>query len=178
MAACPTSTSLRCMEQGRLGTYVHPAVTIRPRSAPCPSLRTRSPRMHHPRRLGEQAAGGPGLEPPILSGRGAPTRSDGGGTRVHAMDIDGARRRSHGPTAVRPELGLGWQESTHRWTGTTCPAASLDCSEWSEERGAGRARLDWVEGGDSRRTGPSRTKIQDVRLEVGHAVTVCANRQL
>jgi hypothetical protein len=54
----------------------------------------------------------------------------------------------------------------------------LDCSEWSKERGAGRARLDWVEGGDSRRTGPSRTKIQDVRLEVGHAVTVCANRQL
>ncbi len=26
-------------------------------------------------------------------------------------------------------------------------------------------RLDWVEGGDSRRTGPSRTTIQDVPLE-------------
>ena len=92
----------------------------------------------------ERAAGGPGLEPPILSWRGAPTRSDGGGTRIHAMDIDGALRRSHEPTAVRPELGLGWPESTHRWTGTTCRAASLDCSEWSEERDAGRARLDWV----------------------------------
>ena len=85
------------------------------------------------------------------------------------MDIDGARRRSHEPTAVRPELGLGWPESTHRWTGTTCRAASLDGSEWSEERDAGRARLDRVEGGDSRRTGPSRTTIQDVPLEVGHA---------
>jgi hypothetical protein len=88
------------------------------------------------------------------------------------MDIDGARRLSHEPTAVRPELGLGWQESTHRWTGTTCRAALLDCSEWSEERGAGRGRLDWarIEGGDSRLTGPSRTKMQDVRLEVGHGL--------
>ena len=73
------------------------------------------------------------------------------------MDIEGARRRSHDPTAVRPELGLGWRESAHCWTGTTCRAASLDCSGWSEERDAGRARLDRVEGGDSRRTGPSRT---------------------
>ena len=73
------------------------------------------------------------------------------------MDIEGARRRSHEPTAVRPELGLGWRESAHCWTGTTCRAASLDCSGWSEERDAGRARLDRVEGGDSRRTGPSRT---------------------
>ncbi len=28
--------------------------------------------------------------------------------------------------------------------------------------------VDWVEGGDSRRAGPSRTMIQDVQLEVGH----------
>ena len=27
---------------------------------------------------------------------------DGGGTLVHAMDINGARRRSHEPTAARP----------------------------------------------------------------------------
>ena len=60
---------------------------------------------------------------------------DGGGTLVHAMDINGARRRSHEPTSARPELGLGWPElglgwpePTHRWTGTTCRAASLDCS--------------------------------------------------
>ena len=71
------------------------------------------------------------------------------------MDIEGAR--SHEPTAVRPELGLGWPESARRWTGTTYRAASLDGSEWSEERDAGRVRLDRVEGGDSRRTGPSRT---------------------
>jgi hypothetical protein len=45
---------------------------------------------------------------------------DGGSTRVHVMDINGARRRSHELTAARPELGLGWQESTHRWTGTPC----------------------------------------------------------
>ena len=58
--------------------------------------------------------------------------------------------------------------SLHRWTGTTCRAASLDCSEWSGKRDAGRARLDRVEGGDSQRTGPSRPTIQDVPLEVGH----------
>ncbi len=88
----------------------------------------------------------------------------GGGARIHGMDIDGAHRRSHEPTAVRPELGLGWPESTHRWTATPGRAASLDCSGRSEERDAGRARLDRVEGKDSRRTGPSRTRIQDVPL--------------
>ena len=36
-----------------------------------------------------------------------------GGTRVHAMDIDGARRRSHEPTVERAELGLGWPQSLH-----------------------------------------------------------------
>ena len=66
---------------------------------------------------------------------------------VHAMDIDGARRRSHEPTVGRPELGLGWPESTHGWTGTRARAAPLDYSEWSEKRGAGRVRLDRVEGG-------------------------------
>ena len=67
------------------------------------------------------------------------------------------------------------------YTGTSCRAASPDRSEWGEERGAGRVRLDWVQGGDSRQTGPpgrpghrdratgpSRTTIQDVPLEVGH----------
>ena len=46
------------------------------------------------------------------------------------------------PTAVRPELGLGWPRSTLRWTGTTCQAASLDCS-----RGARREMPDkrgWI----------------------------------
>ena len=106
-----------------------------------------------------------------LGRRGAAGRRRTGpaDTMVHTKDIEGARRRSHEPTAVRPELGLGWPESAHGWTGTTCRAASLDCSGWSEERDAGRARLDRVEGGDSRRTGPSRTTTQDVPLEVGHA---------
>ena len=30
---------------------------------------------------------------------------------IMTMDIEGARRRSHEPTAVRPELGLGWTGS-------------------------------------------------------------------
>ncbi len=55
--------------------------------------------------------------------------------------------------------------SLHRWTGTTCRAASLDCSEWSGKRDTGRARMDRVEGGDSRRTGPSRTTM--ARAEPG-----------
>jgi hypothetical protein len=69
---------------------------------------------------------------------------DGGGTGVRVMDIDGARRRSLEPTAGWLELGLGWPESTHRWTGTPGRAASLDCSWRSKERDAGRARLDRV----------------------------------
>ena len=64
---------------------------------------------------------------------------DGGGTRVHVVDIDGARRRSHELTAQWLELGLGWQESTPG------RATSLDCSGRSKERDAGRARLDRVE---------------------------------
>ncbi len=35
--------------------------------------------------------------------------------------------------------------------------------------GTGRVRLDRVEGGDSQRTGPSRTTVQDVPLSVGNA---------
>ncbi len=62
-------------------------------------------------------------------------------------DIEGARSRSHGPAAELPALGLGEPESAHRWTGTTCQAAPLACSDWSEERDVGRSRLDRVEGG-------------------------------
>ena len=83
------------------------------------------------------------------------------------MDMEGARRRSHAPTAVRPELGLGWPESASldrdKMPGRVTRLLRM---EW--KRDAGRARLDRVEGGDSRRTGPSRTMIQDVPLEVGH----------
>ena len=59
-----------------------------------------------------------------------------------------------------PDLGLGWPESTHRWTGTPGQAESLDCSGRSKERDAGRARLDRR---DSLRPGV-RTTIQDVQL--------------
>ena len=160
MEAWPTSTS---MEQGRLLTYVQPAaVSIRPRSAQARvlGLGASAPR---PADMSSRTTQGARRNGPredrarsrrSWGGRGALTHWDGGGTTIHAMDIEGARRRSHEPTAVRTDLGLGWPESTHRWTGTTCRAASLDCSEWSEERDAGRARLDRVEGGDSRRTGP------------------------
>ena len=55
-------------------------------------------------------------ESPILSGRGALTHLDGGGSWIHAMDIEGARRRSHEPTAVLQELGLRWLESTIRYS--------------------------------------------------------------
>ena len=123
--------------------------------------------------LGTSGEVGPGtdVKPPRREDHAGSRRSwagaerspmDGGGTRVHVVDIDGARRRSHEPTAGWLELGLGWPESTHRWTGTPGRAASLDCSGRSKERDAGRARLDRVEGRDSRRTGPSR--IQDVLL--------------
>ena len=146
------------------------------RASPSPRTRSRArrgPRICHPGRLREQGGAGRGrtgpgaADPgrarsahplgwrryndtwlPILSGRGARAHWDGRGTTIHAMDIEGASRRSHELTAVRTDLGLGWPESTHRWTGTTCRAASLDCSEWSEERDAGRALLDRVEGGD------------------------------
>jgi hypothetical protein len=66
----------------------------------------------------------------------------------------GSRRTSREPAAgvmdrrrSGPALGLGEPESAHRWTGTTCRAAPLACSDWSEERGDGRSRLDRVEGG-------------------------------
>jgi hypothetical protein len=66
---------------------------------------------------------------------------------LEPADIEGAHRLSHGPAAELPALGLGEPESAHRWTGTTCRAAPLACSDWSEERDVGRSRLDRVEGG-------------------------------
>ena len=95
MEAWPTSTSLWSMEQGRLGTYVHPAVTIRPRSAHARVFGLGAERAAArgyiiPDDSGseeERAAGGPGPEPPILSGRGARAHWDGGGTTIHAMEF-------------------------------------------------------------------------------------------
>jgi hypothetical protein len=83
-------------------------------------------------------------------------------------DIEGARSRSHGPAAERPALGLGEPESAHRWTGTTCRAAPLACSDWSEERDVGRSRLDRVEGGGDNgkpgRTGRHRLAVTRVLI--------------
>jgi hypothetical protein len=78
---------------------------------------------------------------------GLETSRGGAGGGLEPADIEGARSRSHGPAAELPELGLGEPESTHRWTGTTCRAAPLACSDWSKERDVGRSRLDPVEGG-------------------------------
>ena len=94
----------------------------------------------------------------------------GGGTRIHAMDIEGGgRRRSREPTAVRPALGLGWPESAwldrDKMPGRVTRILRM---EWKRDAGRARLPVDRVEGGDSRRTGPSRTMIQDVPLEVGH----------
>jgi hypothetical protein len=61
-------------------------------------------------------------------------------------DSTGRGLLQHGPAEGRPELGLGEQESVHCWTGTTCLAVPLTCSDWSEEKDVGRSRLDRIEG--------------------------------
>ena len=47
------------------------------------------------------------------SGGGLETSRSGAGGGLEPADIEGARSRSHGPAAERPELGLGEPESTH-----------------------------------------------------------------
>ena len=64
------------------------------------------------------------------SGGGLETSRGGACGGPGSVDIEGARSRSHGPAAERPELGLGEPESTHCWTGTTCRAAPIACSDW------------------------------------------------
>jgi hypothetical protein len=79
MEARPTPTSLGSMKQGRLETYVHPAVTIRPRSAHARVFWLGTERaaasgciiLDDSESEEEQAAGILGPEPSILSGRGA-----------------------------------------------------------------------------------------------------------
>jgi hypothetical protein len=72
------------------------------------------------------------------SGRGLETSRSGTGGGPEPADIEGTRSWSHGQAAEPPELGLGETESTHCWTVTTCRAAPLACSDWSEEGGLGR----------------------------------------
>jgi hypothetical protein len=70
------------------------------------------------------------------------------------QDFEGACSRRHGPTAERQELRLGELGSVHYWTGTTCRAASLACSYWSEKRDVRLSRLDRVEAcGDNWKLG-------------------------
>ena len=104
------------------------------RASPSPRTRSRArsgPRICHPGRLrpGERGGAGRGRSGPGAADPERPHDWDGGGARTRATDSEGARSRSHEPAAVRPNLGLGWTESAHRWTGTTCRAAPLDCSE-------------------------------------------------
>ena len=95
------------------------------------------------------------------------------------MDIEGARRRrSHEPTAVRLELGLGWPESTSldrdKMPGRVTRLLRMEWEEGLALTGGGG----WTAGGSTRKaetrgagTGPplSRPTIQDVPLEVGHS---------
>ncbi len=80
-----------------------------------------------------------------------------------------------GPIAGRPKLGLGWQESAYRCTGTSCRAASLDCSEWSWEKDAraGTDSMGAVEQGGRRRLAADLAELDYVsrctQLEAGHA---------
>ena len=73
--------------------------------------------------------------------------------RGRSSDLDGRSLRIAGPAGPRR---------------STAP-------EGSKQRVAARARLDRVESKGLRRTGPSRTTIQDVPLEVGHATVPAAN---
>jgi hypothetical protein len=78
-----------------------------------------------------------------------------------------ARRRSHEPTVVGTEHDLGWPGSALDWCNMPGRIRVTRLPRWSKESDAGqsRTRLDRVEGGDSLRTGPSRTTNQDVPLE-------------
>jgi hypothetical protein len=106
------------------------------------------------------------------SSGGQETSRGGAGGGPEPADIEGARSRSHGPAAERPELGLREQESLHRWTGTTCLAAPLACSDWSVEREVGWSRLDRVEDcGDNGK--PGRTGRRP-RCAVAGVLTQCA----
>ena len=67
------------------------------------------------------------------------------------MDIEGARRRSHEPTAVRLELGLGWPEST--------PGQDAGPRHSTAPNGVGRGTLagrGWTGSKAETRGGPGR----------------------
>jgi hypothetical protein len=99
------------------------------------------------------------------------THGGGTGGGPGQADIKGASGRSHGPAAERPEcyteLGLREQESTHCWTGTTCRAASLACSDRSGERPGASGGHGWAGSKAVETTGSrvGRAANQDVQLE-------------
>ena len=89
------------------------------------------------------------------------------------MDMEGARRRSHEPTAVLQELGLGWPESTwldrDKMPGRVTRLLRMEWGEghWPGAVGPGRRRrlaVDRAEPGHE-----SQATIQDAASEVGHA---------
>ncbi len=108
--------------------------------------------------------------------RGLETSRGSAGGGQEQADIEGASSRSrshgHGPAAERPQLGLGQPESTHWhcWTGTTCRAAQLVCSDWSD---VGLSLLDRVEGGGDNRK-PGRTGFRP-RCAVAGVLIQCAS---
>ena len=90
------------------------------------------------------------------------------------MDMEGARRRSHEPTAVRPELGLGWPEST--WLdrdNVPGRVTRLLRMEWEEGRWPGA-----VGPGRRRRLAADRAEpAHDPRCTVGGWSRLSAYRQ-
>jgi hypothetical protein len=89
-------------------------------------------------------------------------------------DIEGASSLSYGAAVERPELGLGEPESMHRWTGTTCLAVTLACSDWSEERDVGQSWLDRVEGGgDNGKQGRKGNQCQSSKISRYRSFNMC-----
>jgi hypothetical protein len=92
---------------------------------------------------------------------------------THTMDIKGTRNR---PGVINPGRWRGGRSSDSddrslHIAGSGHPAGPRHSTALNgvRSRTPAWARLNRVEGGDSRRSGQSRTMIQDVPLEVGHA---------
>ncbi len=145
---CLTATCDLC-ENGLAGIYQSSAHGARPNwglrppggdrpaaQRASPRLRTRSrarrgSRVNRPGRLGERGGAGCGR---TGSGAAVPERALIGMAAVQGY-MQWTWREPAGGAVNR--LRCGWSSdsdgrSLHRWTGTTCRAASLDCSKWSE----------------------------------------------
>ena len=94
-------------------------------------------------------------------------RSNGTGGEPGPMDIEVARRRSHEPTAVRAGARTrmaGIYSTLDRYN---MLGRITRLPRWSRRDVLAGARLDRVDGRGSRWTGPTRSRSQDVPLEVG-----------